>query len=119
MNITILLVIGLAAGILSGMFGIGGGIIVVPALIYFLGMSQHTAQGTTLAMLLPPIGILAALAYYRQGHVNLLAAGLLCLGFILGGLLGANICLNISGEIVRKMFGIALLLISLHMIFIK
>jgi hypothetical protein len=69
--------VGLLAGVVSGLVGIGGGVIVIPALIYLFGFSQHIAQGTTLAMLVPPIGILAALTYYRQGYVNLGVAALL------------------------------------------
>jgi len=111
------LLVGLIAGVLSGMIGIGGGIFIVPALVYLFGYSQHMAQGTTLAMLIPPIGILAALTYYKQGHVNLPVAGLLCLGFVLGGLIGAKFAVGCTEIVLRKTFGACLLTISLYMIF--
>ena len=75
-------VLGLAAGVLSGLFGIGGGLLIIPVLIYFFGMSQHLAQGTTLALMIPPIGLFAAWAYYKQGNVHLAAAAFICLGFV-------------------------------------
>ena len=81
MNISLYLLLGLVAGILSGLIGIGGGTIIVPALIFLFGFSQHLAQGTTLALLVPPIGILAAWTYYKQGYVDLHIAALICLGF--------------------------------------
>ena len=108
--------IGIFAGTMSGLIGIGGGIIIVPALIYLFGYSQHAAQGTTLAMLVPPIGILAALTYYKQGHVNLPVAGLICLGFVLGGYLGAQVAVGLSEAILRKVFGVCLLMIAGYMI---
>ncbi len=107
---------GLIAGTASGLIGIGGGIIVIPCLIYLFGFSQHAAQGTTLAMMIPPIGILAAIAYYKQGHVNLIAAGLICLGFILGGYLGAKFAILLPEAVLRKVFGTCLLLIAGYMI---
>jgi hypothetical protein len=91
MNHFLYILLGLAAGVLSGMIGIGGGTIIVPALVLLFGFSQHAAQGTTLALLVPPIGILAAWTYYRQGYVDLTVAGLICLGFFIGGFLGAKI----------------------------
>lgn len=111
------LLLGLLAGVLSGLIGIGGGIFIVPALVFFFGLSQHQAQGTTLALLVPPIGILAAWTYYKQGYVNLEIAAFICLGFFLGGLLGAKIATNLSNVVLGKVFGVALLLISLKMIF--
>ena len=108
--------LGLVAGILSGMIGIGGGILIVPVLVYLFGFTQHTAQGTTLALMIPPIGILAVLEYYRAGNVDIKVAGLICLGFVFGGLVGAKIALGISDETLKKVFGVILLLISLKMI---
>ena len=110
------ILIGLVAGIASGLIGIGGGIIVVPCLIYLFGFSQHAAQGTTLAMMIPPIGLLAAWAYYKNGHVNLPVAGLICLGFILGGYLGARFAVGLPEVILRRIFGVCLLVISGYMI---
>ncbi|MDD5069810.1 MAG: sulfite exporter TauE/SafE family protein [Candidatus Omnitrophica bacterium] len=116
LNIFLYILIGILAGGMSGLIGIGGGIIIVPALIYLFGFSQHAAQGTTLAMLVPPIGLLAALAYYKHGHVNFPVAGLICLGFIVGGYLGAKYAVGFSEEVLRKIFGVCLLLIAGYMI---
>lgn len=113
------LVLGLAAGVLSGLIGIGGGILIVPALIFIFGMDQHQAQGTTLAMMVPPIGILAAWTYYRNGHVDIKVAGVLCIGFFFGGLFGARAANLISSPVLEKIFGVALLAISLKMILSK
>ncbi|MEM7761304.1 MAG: TSUP family transporter [Cyanobacteria bacterium P01_A01_bin.40] len=110
-------VLGLLAGILSGLIGIGGGVMIVPSLIFWFGFSQQEAQGTTLGLLVPPIGILAAWTYYQQGYVNVKVAALICLGFILGGLLGAKVAVVLPSEILEKIFGVALLLIALKMIF--
>jgi len=116
-NILLYLLLGLIAGIFSGVIGIGGGIIIVPALVFLFGLSQHQAQGTTLALLVPPIGILAAWTYYRQGYVNLQIAAFICLGFFFGSLLGAKVATGLSDTVLEKVFGVALLLISLKMIF--
>ena len=111
--------LGLIAGALSGLIGIGGGIIIIPALIFLKGFSQHLAQGTTLALMVPPVGILAAWTYYKNGHVDLKIASFICLGFFLGGLLGAKFANIIPGIALEKIFGIALLVIALKMIFFK
>jgi len=115
----LLLLLGLVAGILSGLIGIGGGIIIVPALVFIFGLSQHQAQGTTLALMVPPIGILAAWTYYQKGFVDLRIAALVCAGFVVGGLLGAKLATNLSNVILEKIFGVALLLIALKMILAK
>jgi hypothetical protein len=111
------ILLGLAAGFLSGLIGIGGGVIIVPSLIFFFGFSQQEAQGTTLGLLVPPIGILAAWTYYQQGYMEIKVAALICLGFFLGGLLGAKLATNLSNVFLEKVFGISLLLIALKMIF--
>jgi uncharacterized membrane protein YfcA len=118
-NIVYYLLLGLVAGILSGLIGIGGGIIIIPALVLLFGFSQHQAQGTTLALMVPPIGILAALTYYKQGYVNLKVALLIALGFFLGGLIGAKLACSLSTAVLKKLFGVALLLVGLRMIFFK
>ncbi len=118
-NIILYILLGLIGGIISGLLGIGGGIIIVPALIYLFGLTQHQAQGTTLALMIPPIGLLAAWIYYKQGYVNLTIAIFVCLGFFIGGLLGAKLAIGLQTEILQKVFGVALLLISLYMIFTK
>ncbi len=110
-------ILGLVAGIISGLIGIGGGIIIVPALVFIFGMTQHQAQGTTLALMVPPIGLLAAWTYYRQGYVNLKVAGLICLGFFVGGLLGARVATSLPTRVLEKVFGVALFLVSIKMIF--
>lgn len=111
------ILLGLIAGILSGLIGIGGGVMIVPSLIFLFGFSQQEAQGTTLGLLVPPIGILAAWTYYQQGYVNLKVAALICLGFVLGGLVGAKIAILVPSKILEKIFGIALLSIAVKMIF--
>jgi uncharacterized membrane protein YfcA len=117
MQILGLLVTGLIAGVMSGLLGIGGATIVIPALIYFYGINQHLAQGTTLAMMIPPIGLLAAWQYWRHGNVNIGWAALLCLGFFFGGLVGAYFANMIPDFHLRRIFGIFLLLIAIRLIF--
>jgi len=118
-NVLLYLFLGLIAGILSGLIGIGGGIIIVPALVLLFGFSQHQAQGTTLALLVPPIGILAAWTYYKQGYVDLKIALFVALGFFFGGLIGAKLATGLSNVVLEKIFGVALFLIALKMIFFK
>ncbi len=95
----------------------GGGKIFIPLLIYIFGFSQHQAQGTSLAILLPPIGLLAALCYHNAGYVNFTVAGLLALGFFFGASIGALAATKIHAEILRRVFGVFLLIVSLHVIF--
>lgn len=119
METLLYLLLGLAAGGISGLIGIGGGVIIVPALVFIFKMSQHQAQGTTLALMVPPIGLLAAWMYYKHGYVNLKAAAFVALGFFIGGFFGARIATFLPNLILRRIFGIALLLIALRMIFFK
>jgi uncharacterized membrane protein YfcA len=107
------------AGVLSGLLGIGGGIFVIPALVFLLGFSQQTAQGTTLAMMVPPIGLLAALAYYKAGFVDIKVAGLMCIGFFFGGFLGAKFATALSETTLSRIFGVAMLIVSIKMIIAK
>ena len=116
-NILLYLLLGLVAGFLSGLIGIGGGVLIVPVLVFWFGMSQHEAQGTTLALLVPPIGLLAAWTYYKQGYVDLKIAALICVGFFIGGLLGANLATGLSNAVLSKVFGAAILAIALKMLF--
>ena len=118
-TIIILLCIGLLAGILSGMIGIGGGVVIVPALVYFMSMNQQEAQGTSLAVLLLPVGILAVYYYYKAGFVNVNAAWVIAISFVLGGLIGSKIALAIDQNILKKVFGGFMLLIAIKMIFWK
>ena len=113
------LLLGLLAGILSGLRGIGGGILIVPALVFVAGLTQHQAQGTTLALMVPPIGLLAAGTYYKQGNVDFKIAGLICLGFFVGGLLGAKLATANNAVLLKKLFGAALLVTALKMILTK
>ena len=119
MSITLYLFIGLAAGILGGMYGIGGGIVIIPALVYFCHLTQQQAQGTTLAILIPPIGLLAAWVYFKNGNVDLRIAAFVCLGFFIGGFFGAKIAAVLSNDFLKKLFGILMLVVALKMIFSK
>ena len=119
MDILPYLLLGLVAGVLSGLIGVGGGVIIIPVLVFLFGLSQHQAQGTTLALLVPPIGLLAAWEYYKEGYVDLKIAGLICAGFFFGGWLGAKLATGLSSRMLEKVFGVALLLISIKMIFSK
>ena len=107
---------GLISGTLSGMFGIGGGTILIPILVYICGFSQHQAQGTTLAAMVPPIGILAAWRYWQAGHVNIPVAAVISAGFIFGGFVGACLVQNFPDEFLRRLFGVCLLLVALYVI---
>ena len=113
------LVLGLCAGTLSGMFGIGGGTILIPGLVFLEGLTQHEAQGTTLAIMLLPIGLLAVMRYYQSGHVHFYIAAFICVGFLIGGLLGANIAVALPNLALKKAFGIFLMIVSLYTIFSK
>lgn len=115
-TLLILLIIGLVAGLISGLVGIGGGIIIVPALVLILGFSQKMAQGTTLALLIPPIGIFAALTYYKQGHVNIYAAVLIIIGFVVGSFIGAKYLTHLSNITVTRIFAVFLIAIAIKML---
>ncbi|HLV52478.1 MAG TPA: sulfite exporter TauE/SafE family protein [Cryomorphaceae bacterium] len=115
-TLLILIAIGLLAGLLSGFIGVGGGIIIVPALVYLLGLSQHGAQGTSLVLMLPPIGILAAYNYYRAGEVDIPYAIVIGLAFIVGGYFGSKISLKLSPHVVKFVFGLLMLYVSIRMI---
>jgi uncharacterized membrane protein YfcA len=108
-TLLLLLCIGLLAGIASGFVGIGGGIIIVPALVFGLGLNQHMAQGTSLAMMIPPIGILAVMSYYKAGQIQLEYAGILALTFVLGAWMGSKWALRINPSVVRLIFGLFML----------
>jgi uncharacterized membrane protein YfcA len=110
-----LLVLGLCAGYFSGLVGIGGGIIIVPALIFIFGFSQYEAQGTTLALLVPPIGILAAWKYFQDGYVDIKTAAIICVGFVLGGYLGSATAVNIPQDTLRKIFAVVLVALGIKM----
>jgi uncharacterized protein len=109
--------IGLFAGVLSGVFGIGGGVVIVPALIYLAGFRQHVATGTSLAVLLPPVGIAAVAEYYRHGNVNLYAAMVIAVTLAAGGWFGAIIANRTSGPYLRLAFGLFVMSLGIYLIF--
>ena len=112
----LLLGIGLAAGVLSGVFGIGGGVVIVPALIYLAGFTQHRATGTSLAVLLPPIGFAAMWEYYRHDNVNVRAAMIIAAAVFVGGWLGALVANRVSGPYLRLAFGVFVVVLGLSLI---
>lgn len=113
------IVLGLITGFLAGMLGIGGGLIVIPSLIILFGFTQQSAQGTSLAMMLPPVGIFAVMTYYKAGHVDLKVALILAAMFILGSIFGSKLAVKIPQDILKKIFGIFLLLVAIKMLFWK
>jgi uncharacterized membrane protein YfcA len=118
-TILILITIGLAAGILSGFIGLGGAIVIIPALALFMGMSQYMAQGTSLAVMLPPIGLLAAWNYWKAGELNLKYAMIIAAAFIIGGYIGSKYALMIPENVLRKVFALTLILVAVNMFFKK
>lgn len=115
----ILLGIGIVTGVMAGMLGIGGAIIMIPALVYFMGFSQQMAQGTSLAVMLPPVGILAAYNYYKAGHVDIKFALILAAAFLIGSYFGSKYALTLPQATLRKIFGVLLLLVAAKMFFTK
>jgi uncharacterized protein len=115
----VLIVIGIITGIMAGMLGIGGAIIMIPALVFLLGISQQTAQGTSLAVMLPPVGIIAAYNYYKEGHVNIKFAIVLAVFFLIGSYFGSKIALSLPQAVLKKIFGILLLLVAARMLLSK
>lgn len=116
-TIILLIIVGLAAGFLSGLIGIGGGIIIVPALVLLLGFSQKLAQGTSLGILLLPVGILAVLQYYKQGYLNVNYVAIIATAFILGSFLGSKLALTLNDEKMKKIFAVILMVIAVKMLF--
>ncbi|MBL7081404.1 MAG: sulfite exporter TauE/SafE family protein [Candidatus Omnitrophica bacterium] len=116
MNILLYIALGLLAGTCSGFLGIGGGVIMIPAFVYIFGLTQHQAQGTTLALMVLPIGLLAALKYYYDGNVNIPIAVFVCLGFFIGGLLGAYLVSPVPEPVLKKIFGLFLIGVALKML---
>lgn len=118
-QIIILLIIGLSAGFLSGMVGVGGGIIIVPALVYFLSFSQQQAQGTSLFLLLLPTGIFAVMNYYKAGYVEWKTALIISSTFLLGGFLGSKLAISIDQNTVKKIFAVFVIIVGLRMLIWK
>ena len=115
----LLLIIGAITGIMAGMLGIGGAIIMIPAMVFFLGFSQQMAQGTSLAVMLPPIGIFATYNYWKAGQVNIKFALILAAAFIIGSYFGSKIALNVPQPVLKKIFGVLLLLVAAKMLLSK
>lgn len=120
-TIITLIIIGLAAGILSGLVGVGGGIIMVPLFILFLGLSQHNAQGLSLAVMLPPVTFLAVYNYHKAGggSIDWKVALIVSVLFIIGGFLGSKIALQIDQRMLKKVFGVMMLIVAVKLIFSK
>jgi len=118
-NILILLCVGLAAGCLSGLVGVGGGIIIVPALVYFIGFNQQMAQGTSLSILLLPTGIFAVMNYYREGFVDWKVALIIASSFLLGGFIGSKVAISLDQNVVKKIFAAFMVLMGLKMLIWK
>lgn len=113
----VLLLVGLAAGALSGFLGIGGATLLIPALIYIFKQSQHLAQGTSIAALLAPVGLLAAIKYWQTGNVDVRIAAILAVGFLIGGYFGAVFAQPVPDDLLRKLFAGYLIVISLQLLF--
>jgi uncharacterized protein len=118
-NFILLTIIGLIVGFFGGMFGVGGGVILIPALVYIIGMEQHTAQGTSVAIMLPPIGIMAAYTYYKAGHINIKYAIIIAITFIIGSYFGSKLAVILPDQISKKIFAVIMFLISIKMFFFK
>lgn len=118
-QLIVLIIVGIMSGMLAGVFGVGGAIIVIPALVFILGLSQHEAQGTSLAFMLPPVGILATWNYWKAGHVNWKIALVLSLTFVIGAYLGSHLSINISDKTLRRLFGALMIVVAVKMIFSK
>lgn len=112
-----LLVLGLIAGVMSSMVGIGGGVLIVPALVLIFAISQKMAQGTSLAMLLPPIGAFAVYNYYKAGHVDFKVAGILCIAFVAGSYFGSKIALKMDETTLKRIFGVFLMIMAIKYLF--
>jgi uncharacterized membrane protein YfcA len=112
-----LILIGLAAGVLGGMVGIGGGVLIVPALVLILGLSQHQSQGISLAMMIFPVGILGVINYYKKGYVDFRYAGLLAVGFFIGSFIGSKFSLSLPQDTVKKIFAVVMILLAIKLLF--
>lgn len=115
----ILIALGIVAGVLSGTMGIGGGLVIIPSLVFILGMTQKEAQGTSLAFMIPPIGIFAALNYTKHGHINWKYAMILSLFFTIGALWGSKIAMQFDEKILKRIFGFFMLFVAIRMIISK
>lgn len=118
-TIVSLITIGLIAGFLSGTMGIGGSVVMIPLLVLWLNFTQHEAQGTSLAVLSIPVTLLAAFNYYKEGYVNLKFAAIIAVTFIVGGYLGSKFAISINQVLLKRIFGVILLVVAVRIIFSK
>jgi len=118
-TLIILVIIGIAAGILGGMVGVGGGIVIVPALVFFLGFSQKMAQGTSLGILLLPVGLFGVMQYYKEGYVDMKVVLIISAGFLLGSLFGSKLALSLPQDAVKKIFAVLLIIVAIKMLFFE
>ncbi len=116
-TVLILILVGIAAGMLSGLVGVGGGIIIVPALVFFLGFSQKMAQGTSLGILLLPVGILGVIQYYKQGYIDWTVVLIISAAFLIGSYFGSKIALRLPQDTIKKIFAIFMILIAIKLLF--
>ena len=116
-EIALYILLGLVAGIVSGLVGLGGGTVLIPAFVFILGMTQQQAQGTTLALMVPPIGLLAAWTYWKHGNVVLPVAIFVCIGFFVGGLFGAKVAIGLPNETLKKVFSVFIMGVGAYMFF--
>lgn len=118
-TILTLVLIGILAGILSGLVGVGGGVVMVPLLIFFFGYSQHQAQGTSLAVLAVPVTLLAAYNYHKEGHLDWRYAAVIAVCFVLGGFIGSKVAISLDQKMLKKVFGVILLFVAGKMLLSK
>lgn len=116
-HLLILIAIGLFSGALSGMFGVGGGVLIVPGLVLLLGMTQHEAQGTSLGLMLLPIGILAAYNYYQSGNFNIKYGLIIAIAFVIGGHFGSKLALQIDQQLLKRLFGLLMMMVAIKLVF--
>ena len=117
MNETVgLVLLGLAAGVLSGLLGIGGAVVIIPALVFFFGFPQHRAAGTTLALFCLPIGLLGVMPYFKRGMVDVRAVLLICAGFLVGGFIGGHVAVGMTGTALQKVFAVILIAVAVKLL---
>jgi uncharacterized protein len=115
-NTAVFICIGIVSGAIAGMFGVGGGILIVPALVFFAGFSQHTATGTSLAVLLPPVGLGAVISYYRQGFVDVRAALIIALFLFIGAWISSRAATRVPDAVLKLTFGIFIILVGIYLV---
>lgn len=114
-----LMLIGVIAGVLSGLVGVGGGVVMVPLLVFLLGFNQHQAQGTSLAVLVVPVTAVAVFNYYKEGYINWKHAAIIAVCFVVGGYVGSKLAINLDQKMLKKIFAVILLIIGGKMLLSK